>query len=96
MNNLICDKLKELTEKQNSIHLGGLNYFKKKNHGLNKYPPPIVFLGNRSNRKLLLKEADQEQYESVNELKKLKKVIKIPEKKDFFYKRWNHFLREGK
>lgn len=53
---------------------------KKNNYGFNQHSTPIVFLKNIYNRKLSLREADQEQHEFTNELKNSKKG-RIPYKK---------------
>ena len=63
MNDLICDKLKEIVNLQNVIKTDKLHYKSKRRkiYSFNEYCLPIVFLRDIHGGHLLLKDTDDEQ-----------------------------------
>ena len=88
MNELICDKLKEIVNLQNVIKTDKLHYKSKlrKIYSFNEYCLPIVFLRDIHGGHLLLKDADDEQSNVAATIKNLEKSKKTAEK---------HFLKNS-
>ena len=85
MNELICDKLKEIVNLQNVIKTDKLHYKSKlrKIYSFNEYCLPIVFLRDIHGGHLLLKDADDEQSNVAARIKYLEKSKKTAEKHFF-------------
>ena len=85
MNDLICDKLKEIVNLQNIIRTDNLRYKSKsrKVYNFSEYSLPIVFLRDIHEGHLSLKYGDDEQSNFVAKRKNLDKGKKQL-KKSFF------------
>ena len=78
MNDLNCDKLKEMVNLQNVIKTDKIHYKSKRRkiYSFNEYCLPIVFLRDIHGGHLLLKDSDDEQSNVAAKIKNLEKSKK--------------------